>query len=49
MVTMTWYVLFTWLVDRGQQLLTTPRAHARLAIASGVALVSVGVSVAAGL
>jgi threonine/homoserine/homoserine lactone efflux protein len=49
MVTMTWYVLFTWLIDRGQQLLTTPRAQARLAIASGVALVSIGVSVAAGL
>jgi threonine/homoserine/homoserine lactone efflux protein len=48
-VTMAWYVLYTWLIDRGQQLLATPRARAGLAIASGVALISVGASVAAGL
>jgi threonine/homoserine/homoserine lactone efflux protein len=49
MVTMTWYVLFTWLIDRGQQLLATPRARARLALFSGVALIAVGASVAVGL
>jgi len=49
MVTMTWYVLFTWLVDRGQQLLATPHARARLALVSGVTLIAVGASVAAGL
>ena len=49
LVTMTWYLLFTWLIDRGQQLLATPRARARLALVSGVALIAVGASVAAGL
>lgn len=48
-VTMAWYALFIWLLERGRQLLATPRAGARLALGSGVALISVGVSVAAGL
>jgi threonine/homoserine/homoserine lactone efflux protein len=48
-VTVAWYALFTWLVDRGQHLLTNPKAHRRLAITSGAALISVGVSVAIGL
>lgn len=48
-VTVTWYVIFTWLVARGQQVLATPRSRRLLDVASGGALVVVGLVVATGL
>lgn len=49
LVTVTWYGIFTWLVARGRQLLASPRSQRLLDLASGGALVAVGVAVASGL
>jgi threonine/homoserine/homoserine lactone efflux protein len=48
-VTVLWYWLYTWLVERGQRLLSTTKARRRMAVASGAALASVGCALAWGL
>ncbi|MET9343285.1 LysE family translocator [Nonomuraea sp. NPDC003804] len=48
-VTGCWYLLFTWTVDRGRALVSSPAVHRGLRIATGCALLGLGVAVAAGL
>ncbi|MGR6320428.1 LysE family translocator [Micromonospora soli] len=47
-VTGCWYLLFTWAVDRGRTLVSTPAVHRRLQLVTGCALLCIGAGVAAG-
>ncbi|MFI5936534.1 LysE family translocator [Actinoplanes sp. NPDC051494] len=48
-VTSTWYVLFTWLVDRGRSFTSRPAVRRRLQAVTGGVLILLGVAVAAGM
>ncbi|MEV6302774.1 LysE family translocator [Actinoplanes sp. NPDC051861] len=48
-VTGTWYVVFTWLVDRGRALVARPATHRRLQVVTGCTLLCLGAAVAAGV
>ncbi|GHE05102.1 LysE family translocator [Streptomyces alanosinicus] len=48
LVNACWYLLFTWLVHRGRALVTRPAVSRGLALATGIALLALGVAVAAG-
>ncbi|KOV67653.1 hypothetical protein ADK64_09735 [Streptomyces sp. MMG1121] len=48
LVTACWYLLFTWLVQRGRALVTRPAVSRGLGLATGVVLLVLGVAVAAG-
>ncbi|MFE9689326.1 LysE family translocator [Micromonospora sp. NPDC005806] len=48
-VTGCWYLLFTWAVDRGRALVSTPAVHRRLQLVTGCALLCIGAGVAAGV
>ncbi|MEU4427153.1 LysE family translocator [Actinoplanes sp. NPDC024001] len=48
-VTGAWYLLFTWLVDRGRSLVTRPVVHRRLQVAIGCMLLCLGEAVATGV
>lgn len=45
LATMAWYVLFVWLVHRGQQLMRSDRARTGLSVTSGLALITIGLSI----
>ena len=49
LVTVCWYLFFTWALDRGRALLTRPAVDRGLRLATGGVLLVLGVSVAAGL
>jgi threonine/homoserine/homoserine lactone efflux protein len=49
LVTACWYLLFTWLVQRGRALVTRPAVSRALGLATGVVLLVLGVAVAAGV
>jgi threonine/homoserine/homoserine lactone efflux protein len=49
LVTVGWYVLFTWAVARGRDLLARPAAHRALGMATGVVLLLVGTAVVTGI
>ncbi|MGW2331143.1 hypothetical protein ACWC5C_37445, partial [Streptomyces sp. NPDC001700] len=48
LVNACWYLLFTWLVNRGRALVSRPVVHRRLGVATGVVLLLLGVAVATG-
>jgi threonine/homoserine/homoserine lactone efflux protein len=48
-VTGCWYLLFTWAVDRGRTLVSTPAVHRRLQLATGCGLLGLGTAVAIGI
>lgn len=48
LVTACWYLLFTWLVQRGRALVTRPAVSKGLGLVTGVVLLVLGVAVAAG-
>ncbi|ASQ93428.1 LysE family translocator [Streptomyces sp. 11-1-2] len=48
LVTVSWYLLFSWLVHRGRALMTRPTVSRRLGMATGVVLLVLGVAVAVG-
>jgi len=48
-VTGAWYLLFTWLVDRGRALVARPVVQRRLQLATGGVLIVLGAAVAAGV
>lgn len=48
-VAATWYLLFTWLVDRGRALVAKPAVQRRLQLATGGVLIVLGAAVAAGV
>jgi threonine/homoserine/homoserine lactone efflux protein len=49
LVTACWYLLFTWLVDRGRGLVSRPSVDRTLKVVTGVVLLLLGVAVAAGV
>lgn len=48
LVNACWYLLFTWLVNRGRALVSRPAVQRRLSVATGVVLLLLGVAVATG-
>ncbi|NUP61207.1 MAG: LysE family translocator [Nonomuraea sp.] len=48
LVNVSWYVLFTWCVNRGRALVSRPAVQRRLRLVTGVVLLLLGVAVAAG-
>ena len=48
LVNACWYLLFTWLVDRGRALVSRPAVQQKLSVVTGVVLLLLGVAVAAG-
>jgi threonine/homoserine/homoserine lactone efflux protein len=48
LVTASWYVLFTWAVDRGRALMSRPSVQRALQVVTGGVLVTLGVAVAIG-
>ncbi|MEU1407325.1 LysE family translocator [Streptomyces sp. NPDC005728] len=48
LVTACWYVLFSWLIQRGRALVTRPAVNRGLGVVTGVVLLALGVAVAAG-
>ncbi|MEU7895169.1 LysE family translocator [Nonomuraea sp. NPDC049152] len=48
LVNVTWYLLFTWAVDRGRALVSRPVVHRWLQVLTGAVLLVLGVAVAAG-
>lgn len=48
-VAAAWYLLFTWLVDRGRALVARPAVQRRLQLATGGVLIVLGAAVAAGV
>ncbi|WP_187399469.1 LysE family translocator [Micromonospora sp. AP08] len=48
-VTGAWYLLFTWAVDRGRALVSSPAVYRRLQVATGCVLLCLGAGVAAGI
>ena len=49
LVTGAWYVLFTWIVNRGRTLVTRPAVHRGLQLVTGCVLLCLGTAVAAGI
>jgi threonine/homoserine/homoserine lactone efflux protein len=49
LVTGSWYLLFTWAVDSGRDLVSKPAIHRLVHRASGVALLCIGAGVAVGI
>ena len=49
LVTVCWYLLFTWGVDKGSNLVSRPAVHRRLQLLSGCVLLLLGVAVAGGV
>lgn len=49
LVTVCWYLLFTWGVDKGSTLVSRPAVHRRLQLLSGCVLVLLGFAVAGGV
>lgn len=48
-VTGAWYLLFTWAVSRGRDLIARPSVHRGLQVATGCGLLGLGVAVAVGV
>lgn len=48
LVNTCWYLLFTWLVNRGRALVSRPAVHRKLGVATGVVPLVRGVAVATG-
>ena len=48
-VTASWYLLFVWLVSRGRNVASRPKAQRLLSCISGVVLIAVGTAVALGI
>lgn len=48
LVTGTWYLLFTWAVDRGRALVARPAIHRCLQLVTGCVLLCLGAAVAVG-
>jgi threonine/homoserine/homoserine lactone efflux protein len=49
LVTGAWYVLFTWIVNRGRTLVSKPAIHRGLQLVTGCVLLCLGTAVAAGI
>jgi threonine/homoserine/homoserine lactone efflux protein len=49
LVTGAWYVLFTWIVNRGRTLVSRPAVHRGLQLVTGCVLLCLGTAVAAGI
>ena len=48
-VTVCWYLLFTWAVDRGRVLVSRPSVHRALQLTTGTVLLLLGLAVASGI
>jgi threonine/homoserine/homoserine lactone efflux protein len=49
LVTGAWYVVFTWIVNRGRTLVSRPAVHRGLQLVTGCVLLCLGTAVAAGI